>query len=102
MEDENKWFKDDKKGIPLFEKFAMLFFGYLIAKYTVKAIKKLPKAKKDKNSWKTWMRFWICFILGVVFMVGTGILDSGIEGLIEVVLSMIILPLVFKHFFVEK
>lgn len=61
MENNNQWFPE-KKGKPFLEKFAMLFFGYLIAKYTVKAIKKMPKGKPVKMGW--WMLFASWGIVG--------------------------------------
>lgn len=67
MEDENNWF-NEKKGMPLIEKFAMLFFGFLIAKRTVKAARKF-KLEKVKMRW--WMLF-VAVLMEAILTLKTG------------------------------
>lgn len=67
MEDENRWF-NEKKGMPLIEKFAMLFFGFLIAKRAVKAARK-SKLEKVKMRW--WMLF-VGLLMEAIFTLKTG------------------------------
>ena len=97
MEDKSDWFPE-KKGMPLFEKFAMIILALIAAKYVAKAIKNAPKMKV-KHSWKDF--YAACFMTALIFFF-SGVWDvrSFLDDFIAV-FALIFYSFLFKKFFMK-